>query len=159
LLIPYDFTVIDNGYEFTTSNALTYSVYFIDVTETFNSEVNVFSFGFGIEGYHGEIPQDGRVGQTIAKILDDFFLRYDDIILYVPSESDGKEKERLRLFDIWWTSYKPYFQCDNLEMDRVEFKYQGNKDFIVTVFYKVPQRESARKILYDALPEIWARSK
>ncbi len=155
MLVPYDLTVVNNGYEFTTSNDLTYSVYFIDITETFNSKVRIFSFGFGLFGHEGEIPYDERVGHTITRLLDDFFWVNDDIILYVPQETDRKEKERLRLFDIWWASYKKYFKCENLEMDRVEFKYETTRDFIVTIFFKTTQRGAAQDILYRSLPEIW----
>lgn len=91
----------------------------------------------------GEILYDERVGHTVTKILDDFFCTNEDIILYVPMEADGKEKERLRLFDIWWASYKKYFVCENLEKDRIEFKYESDKDFIVTIFFKEPQRQAA----------------
>ena len=107
----------------------------------------------------GEILYDERVGHTVTKILDDFFCTNEDIILYVPMEADGKEKERLRLFDIWWASYKKYFVCENLEKDRIEFKYESDKDFIVTIFFKEPQRQAALEILYGSLPEIWDESK
>jgi hypothetical protein len=159
LLVPYNISVVDNGYEFTTKNNLTYSVYFIDITETFQSQVKVYSFGFGLVNHTGEIPPDERVGHTVTKILDDFFCVNDDIILYVPMESDGKENERLRLFDIWWATYKKYFVCENLVKDRIEFRYESNKDFIVTVFFKEPQRQPALEILYGSLPEIWDESK
>jgi hypothetical protein len=155
LLAPYNISVVDNGYEFVTDNNLTYAVYFIDITETFQSQVKVYSFGFGLVNHEGEIPYDERVGHTITKTLDDFFCVNDDIILYVPMESDGKEKERLRLFDIWWASYKKYFLCQNLDKDRIEFKYESDKDFIVTIFFKEPQRHRAFEILYGSLPEIW----
>ena len=159
MLVPYNISVVNNGYEFRTDNHLTYSVYFIDITDTFNLQVRVFSFGFGLVNHSGEIPSDERVGHTITKILDDFFCANDDIILYVPLESDGKEKERVRLFDIWWASYNKYLVCDNLVKDRIEFKYETNKDFIVTVFFKEPQRQSALEILYGSLPDIWDESK
>jgi len=159
LLVPYKVSSVDNGYEFTTGNNLTYSVYFIDITDTFQSQVKVYSFGFGLVNYSGEIPPDERVGHTVTKILDDFFFINDDIILYVPMESDGKEKERLRLFDIWWATYRKYFVCQNLKKDRIEFKYDSNKDFIVTIFFKESQRQPALEILYGSLPEIWDESK
>ena len=117
MLAPYNISVVNNGYEFSTDNDLTYSAYFIDITETFQSTVRVYSFGFGLVNHDGEILYDERVGHTVTKILDDFFCTNDDIILYVPMESDGKEKERLRLFDIWWASYKKYFLCENLEKE------------------------------------------
>jgi Family of unknown function (DUF6169) len=149
LLVPYNISIVENGYEFTTDYLLTYSVYFIDVTETFQSQVKVYSFGFGLVDHTGEIPPDERVGQTVTKILDNFFCLHEDIILYVPMESDGKEKKRLRLFDIWWAAYKKYFVCENLYKDRIEFKYESNKDFIVTIFFKESQREQAFEIYMD----------
>lgn len=100
-----------------------------------------------------------ELGQTITRILDNFFCANDDVILYVPMENDGKENERLRLFDIWWASYKKYFVCTTLQKDRIEFKYESHKDFIVTIFFKEPQRKPAHDILYGTLPEIWDASK
>lgn len=159
MLAPYNISVVANGYEFTTDNNLTYAVYFIDITETFQSQVKVYSFGFGLVNHAGGIPPDERVGHIVTKILDDFFCSNDDIILYVPVESDGKGRERLRLFDIWWATYKKYFVCENLERDRIEFKYESDKDFIVTIFFKEPQKQTALEILYGSLPEIWDESK
>lgn len=89
MLSPYEIVVAGSGYEFTTSHQITYYVYFIDVSETFGEKSRVFSFGFEPknQSHESALVKDVRIADTIAKIIDSFFIVNDNVIVYVPYDS------------------------------------------------------------------------
>lgn len=153
MLNPYNLIDHPKGKQFNCPSGQ-YCLYITDVSETFDNQP-VYTFGFEIitEG-EKQYAVDERISHTICKYLDDFFIERDELILYVPADLDRKEKARLRLFDAWYRKYKDDFSCKNLETDRYVFQYETDKEFIVTIFYKSPQRAIAEKILYSELPEL-----
>jgi hypothetical protein len=71
LLNPYEITVVESGYEFSTDNQIIYYVYFTNVSETFNEKNGIYSFGFEPRNVINQpIPKDQRVGDTIAAIVE-----------------------------------------------------------------------------------------
>jgi hypothetical protein len=143
----------DKGYEFTTFRQVIYQIYFTDVTPTFPGvSVKVLSFGFDCIGIPkhfniGSLPPDSRVGETIAAVLDDFFSRHTDVIVYVPMHTDGKAELRLRLFDFWWHRYRHRMNCQDVEKDKYIFSYSDD-EFIATMLYRVEVRSEIQKIIF-----------
>jgi hypothetical protein len=161
LLSPYNVIEVQSGYEFSTDHAVTYYVYFTNVSETFGERDCVFSFGFEPKNVDpgADLPKDGRIGDTIARIIEVFFSRHNRVIVYVPYDKDKKDKLRMRLFDIWFAKYQPLLNCPELCKDRVSLVYTEDAYMDVTAIYRAEQAELAQKILFGDLPEIWDASK
>lgn len=158
MLKPYNLVPFRAGHCFTTASRRCYYLYFTDVSETFGG-APVYSFGFELISGEKCLLQDKRIAQTICKALDNFLHENDHVIIYVPLDRDGKEASRVRLFDQWFSRYSHDFTCKEIEKDRVIFKYDNEKDLVVTVFFKTPQRAVVKKVLYDDLFELWTSSK
>ena len=101
----YVFDDITNTYNFTTKNSVLYRVAFI-VDETFSTitgeEIpNVFHLV--IEKATDEIESyDAKVSKTIEDIIERFFRRVENSLIYVCSDDDKKAKQRHKIFDRWY---------------------------------------------------------
>ena len=161
MLNPYNVIEAHSGYEFSTDHGIIYYVYFTNVGDTFGEQDCVFSFGFepkNIGSYH-DLPKDGRVGDTIASIIESFFTQYENVIVYVPYDKDKKDKLRMRLFDIWFAKYQPLLNCPELCKDRVSLVYAEDACMDVTALYRIEQTGLAQRILFGDIPDIWDASK
>ena len=161
MLNPYEITVVESGYEFSTDNQIIYYVYFTDVSETFNERDGVYSFGFEPRNVTDQVlmPKDQRVGDTIAKIIESFFIKNKNVIVYVPYDKDKKDKLRMRLFDIWFNKYQDKVACPKLNKDRISLILSDEIYLDVTAIFGIEQTELAQKILFGDVPEIWDASK
>ena len=98
-LNPYPFVIDHNGnYRFVTENAFEYVAYFNRVPVD-SCIVNHFVFA---QSKVGVKKLDLRIRDTIANIIYDFWIDYDDVILFVRDSSDGRAQNRMRLFDYWY---------------------------------------------------------
>ncbi len=101
----YVFDNITNTYNFTTKNSILYRIAFI-IDETFSTisgeEIpNIFQLV--IEKATDEIePYDAKVSKTIENIVERFFHRVENSLVYVCYDNDEKEKQRHRIFDRWY---------------------------------------------------------
>ena len=116
----YVFDNITNTYNFTTKNNILYRVAFI-VDETFSTisgeEIpNVFQIV--IEKANEEIePLDTKVSRTIENIVERFFIRVENSLIYVCYDLDQKAKNRHDVFERW---YKKSISKDNIiKIDKV----------------------------------------
>ena len=101
----YVFDNITNTYNFTTRNSILYRVAFI-VDETFSSisakEIpNIFQIvvekaNDGVEQY------DAKVSKTVENIVERFFQRVENSLVYICSDDDAKAKQRHEIFDRWY---------------------------------------------------------
>ena len=101
----YVFDNITNTYNFTTKNSILYRVAFI-VDETFSSISgkdipNVFQLVVekateGLESY------DSKVSKTIENIIERFFQRVENSLVFVCSDENEKAKQRHKIFDRWY---------------------------------------------------------
>lgn len=104
-LYNYVFDNITNTYNFTTKNNILYRVAFI-VDETFSTisgkdVQNVFQMI--VEKATDEIePYDARVSKTIEDIIERFFHRVENSLVYVCSDDDMKARQRHKVFDRWY---------------------------------------------------------
>jgi len=155
LLNPYELTEVGYGYEFISDHHLTYYVYFTDVSATFGVVDCVFSFGFELKHVppNTEPPHDHRVGDTIATIVESFFLQNENIIIYVPYDKDKKDKLRMRLFDFWFHRYRPWVTCP-LHQERLTFRLTADNLLTVTAIYKIEQQALVQQILFHDLPKL-----
>ena len=111
MLDPYNYFFNENTgtYQFTTKNNIVYSVAFI-VDDTLNS-VSTSSFEIKnvyqviIDKVSNEVePLDPRVYSTVDKLISDFFKNVENAMIYICSDSDGKELKRFKTFNRWYNN-------------------------------------------------------
>ncbi len=105
----YVFDSITKTYNFTTKNYILYRVAFV-VDETF-SEIsgetisNVYQII--VEKANESIePFDPIVSKTIEDIIEKFFRKIENSLIYVCSDDDEKAKLRHKIFDRWYKKSK-----------------------------------------------------
>ena len=107
----YDITLCDGIYSFTTIRGITYSAYSVKVPT--EDDLPLFSFSFEKVGEEHSV-YDPKVKSTICSILEDFFEKEVNAMLFVCEQIDGREKARFKLFDKWYNDYKERF-------DRIDY--------------------------------------
>jgi hypothetical protein len=101
----YVFDEITNTYNFTTKNYILYRVAFI-VDETFSTisgeEIpNIFQLV--IEKATDEVESyDSKVSKTIEDIIERFFHKVENSLIYVCSDDNEKAIQRHKIFDRWY---------------------------------------------------------
>jgi len=116
----YSFDNISNTYNFTTKNNILYRVAFV-IDETFsaisNEEIpNIFQLI--IDKASDEIePYDAKVSRTIEDMVERFFKKVENSMIFVCSDEDDKAKTRFKVFDRWYkkSDYKEFIvKIDNI---------------------------------------------
>lgn len=105
----YVFDGITNTYNFTTKNDILYRVAFL-VDETFSAiahkEIsNIFQLVIEKITDNRE-PLDAKVSTTIEHIVEQFFRKAENSLVYVCSEDDDKAALRFEVFDRWYKKSK-----------------------------------------------------
>jgi hypothetical protein len=97
-LNPYPHTNHNRKYHFITESGTEYIAHFERVPI---DSCIVYHFVFA-QSKVGVKKLDLRIRDTIANIIYDFWIDYDDVILFVCDSSDGRAQNRMRLFDYWY---------------------------------------------------------
>ncbi len=101
----YTFDSVTETYNFSTKNNILYKVSFI-VDETFSiiskEEIpNIYQIV--IEKIVSKTePYDQKVSKTIENIIEQFFKKVENSIIYVCSDENEKAKQRHKVFDRWY---------------------------------------------------------
>ena len=98
----------DSEYFFITENGDEYAIYFHETNGYFSelSYVNAVKlFGFDLTSKTSEMPFDKRISDTIITSIFDFLKDDKNILVYVCSQSDSRQRHRNRLFDQWFREY------------------------------------------------------
>ena len=125
----YVFDNITNTYNFTTKNSILYRVAFV-VDETFSSISgedipNVFQIVIEKANDEPE-PLDIKVSKTIENIIDRFFKKIENALIYICDDLDSKAKVRYLVFERWYK--KSDLRADIIKMDKViEVVISGSK--------------------------------
>lgn len=101
----YSFDRITNTFNFITKNSIIYRVAFI-VDETFSTIYgadipNVYQIIID-KATEGTEPLDIRVSRTIDSIIDKFFEKIENSLIYICSDLDNKAELRHKIFDRWY---------------------------------------------------------
>lgn len=161
----YVFDDITNTYNFTTKNDILYRVAFI-VDETFSTisgeEIsNIFQLVVE-KATDGLEPYDAKVFKTIEDIIERFFHKVENALVYVCSDDDHeKAKQRHKIFDRWYTksAYKSLVvKIDNIITIEID-EYTTQKLYTSFMFHSDnPSYEKLIKI-YNQIEEVLNREK
>ena len=124
----YEIFEIPEGFLFTTAQGIEYTVYFINgedylPNQSYSKDLYVFGFQSRTKSTF-----DRRVGETIIKILNQFFTERKNLIVYSCDQSDKKEIARKKLFDNWFNAYGL--------IDYIKIDFQFDNSLFVSVIYR-----------------------
>ena len=107
-LNPYEFKQIEKrDFRFSNSNGIKYQVYFSDGSGYFDELY--FSKYINIFGFRPlsktDFRYDSRTVETIICILVSYLRQDNYLVMFVCDESDEKQSNRNRLFNIWFKKY------------------------------------------------------
>lgn len=160
----YVFDDITNTYNFTTKNNILYRVAFI-IDETFaaiSGETIPNIFQLIIEKATDELESyDAKVAKTIEDIIERFFRKIENSLIYVCSDDNEKAIQRQKIFDRWYknSEYRRFvLKIDNIltveiDVDNVQKLYTS------FLFHRDnPAYEKLIKI-YNQIEEVLNREK
>ena len=100
---PYYVMLSPKGnYIFETERGIHYSISFEEETPFGGCE----TFQFIIDKIDRvRSPHDPKVEETILAIIDDFFIEWQNVLLYICDTIDGREANRNRLFLLWFEKH------------------------------------------------------
>ena len=96
---PYDVAYDEEGtIVFSTDYGVDYSV-------TFDDDANPYytAYWFNLSNMNNATsPGDKKIAQTVICIIEEFFIKNPDILLYMCSTDEGQQAQRARLFLRWF---------------------------------------------------------
>lgn len=97
---PYTVKKVGNEYTFKTDNDIVYAV---DFKEDFSFDP-IPAFWFDLSNRSGKAsPNDGKVRETVIRIITEFFRANPDILLYMCDTANDQQAQRNRLFLRWFS--------------------------------------------------------
>lgn len=105
------FDEITNTYNFATKNEILYRIAFI-IDETFSSisgeEINNVFQLIVEKSNDGIEPYDAKVSKTIEQIIERFFQKIENSLIYICSDEKKKAEKRYETFNRWYknSNYK-----------------------------------------------------
>ena len=155
----YVFDNITKTYNFTTKNSILYRVAFV-VDETFSSisgeeisniyQIIIEKANEGIE------PFDRKVSKTVEHIIELFFLKVENSLIYVCDDADEKAKLRHKIFDRWYKKSehrKSIIKIDNI----IQFSSENsvmNKIYTSFMFHKANSNFDKLIKIYNSIEEV-----
>jgi Family of unknown function (DUF6169) len=158
-LYNYVFDNITNTYNFTTKNSILYRVAFI-VDETFSTisgeEIpNIYQLVIEKANEETE-PLDIKVSRTIEDIVERFFSRIENSLIYVCYDLDQKAKTRHNVFERWYkksSSKEHIVKIDKIiEITINEFEIQ--KLYTAFMFHKQNPNYTKLIRIYNKIEEV-----
>ena len=160
----YVFDELTNTYNFTTKNSILYRVAFI-VDETFSTisgeEIpNIFQLV--IEKATDEVESfDAKVSKTIEDIIERFFQKVENSLIYICSDDNEKAIQRHKIFDRWYkkSKHKSYVtKIDNIIT--VEIEPENVQKLYTSFLFHIdnPYYEKLIRI-YNQIEEVLNRDK
>lgn len=151
----YVFDELTNTYNFTTKNDILYRVAFLtDHTFSAIANKNIPNvYQLVIEKVTDEIePLDSKVSKTIEHIVERFFRKVENSLVYVCSEEDDKAKLRFEVFKRWFKKSK--YRNSVTKIDNVIRIKLAEKEYDIIYTSFMFRKENPN---YNALVEIYNR--
>jgi hypothetical protein len=155
----YVFDEITNTYNFVTKNEILYRIAFI-IDETFSTisgeEIsNIFQLI--VEKSNDEIePYDSKVSKTIEHLIERFFQKIENSLIYICSDDNEKAEKRHEIFNRWYkkSKYKVVIiKIDNIISVTIS---ENEKQKLYTSFMFHKQNSNFEKLLeiYSQLEKV-----
>ncbi len=155
----YVFDEITNTYNFVTKNEILYRIAFI-IDETFSTisgeEIsNIFQLI--VEKSNDEIePYDSKVSKTIEHLIERFFQKIENSLIYICSDDNEKAEKRHEIFNRWYkkSKYKEVIiKIDNIISVTIS---ENEKQKLYTSFMFHKQNSNFEKLLeiYSQLEKV-----
>ena len=155
----YVFDNITNTYNFTTKNNILYRVAFVtdDTFSTITGEEIPNVFQIVIEKANDDIePLDIKVSWTIENIIERFFIRVENSLIYVCYDLDQKAKTRQDVFERWYkqsTHKENIIKIDKvIEINVKDFKIQ--RLYTAFMFHRENPNYQKLILIYNKIEEI-----
>ena len=137
----YVFDDITNTYNFATKNNILYRIAFV-IDETFatisGEEIpNIFQLVVEKAGDEKE-PFDSKVSKTIEDIIERFFQKIENSLIYICSDENDKAEKRHEIFNRWYKRSKyreSIIKIDNIIMVSIN-KTEKQKLYTSFMFHK-----------------------
>ncbi len=160
----YVFDDITNTYNFVTKNDILYRVAFI-IDETFSTISgedisNVFQII--VEKTNDEVePYDSKVSNTIEHIIERFFQKIENSLIYVCSDNDEKAEKRHLVFNRWYKKSK--FKDSIIKIDSIVSvpinENEKLKLFTSFLFHKQNSNFEKLVAIYNQLEKVLSEEK
>ena len=155
----YVFDEITNTYNFVTKNEILYRIAFIiDETFTTISDEEISNvFQLIVEKSNDEIePYDSKVSKTIEHIIERFFQKIENSLIYICSDDNEKAEKRHEIFNRWYkkSKYKEVIiKIDNIISVSIS---ENEKQKLYTSFMFHKQNSNFEKLLeiYSQLEKV-----
>ena len=116
--------------------------YFVDFT--LDDSPERVAYWFNLVNMSGEAsPSDMKIWQTVFCVIEEFFRKNPDILLYLCSTKGGQQAQRARLFSYWFNKAG---QQERYYFKTVEVKGEmpGTKEYVAIIIPRNhPQAEEA----------------
>ena len=99
---PYEITLNNGDFDFTTDTGTKYSVSFLEDVPLGGCDTYQFGFRKREDTHSG---YDSNVKDTLIAIIEQFFIENENVLLYICDTSDGREAKRNRLFVRWFEEF------------------------------------------------------
>ena len=99
---PYKVWKDGKAYRFETDHGISYIV---DFDADSNTAFTCYWFNL-TNPRHVKSPGDVKIAQTVICIIEEFFQRNPDVLLYMCSTDDNHQAQRSRLFLRWFSGYE-----------------------------------------------------
>ncbi|GEN76632.1 DUF6169 family protein [Chryseobacterium hagamense] len=150
----YVFDSITNTYNFATKNNILYRVAFVvvEIFSTISGEEIPNIYQLIIEKATDELePFDTKVSKTIEHIIERFFQKTENALIYVCSDEDERARIRHEIFDMWYrnSDYKNWIvKIDNIM--KFNIKNEIQKLYTSFLFHK-------QNLNYEKLIQIYTQ--
>ena len=105
--------------------------YFVDFSLEDNPQFNAYWFNL-VNMSGAASPKDMKIWQTVFCIIEEFFSKNPDILLYICSKDGGQQAQRARLFSYWFNKAgqqeRYYFKTAEIKGEE-----HGTKEYVAII--------------------------
>ena len=149
---PYTIWPKGEEYRFITDNGIEYSVSFDD-EDNFEYQ----SYWFNLTNLsHQKSPGALKIAQTVICIIEEFFRKNPDILLYLCSTDRGQQAQRSRLFLRW---FKGYEQQKKYTIKSAEVKGDGLSEFFSLIVMNSHPKIAEISEAFDNIVQMFNQNK
>lgn len=160
----YVFDSITSSFVFTTKNDFLYRVAFIndEIFSTISNEEIPNIFQIVIEKANDEIePLDNKVSNTVENIIEQFFTKKENSLIYICYDLDQKANVRFDVFERWYK--KSTLKNNIIKIDKIiEIDLKGlEKQKLYTAFMFHKKNSNHKKLIeiYSRIEDVLNREK